>query len=508
VSQSRFLGDFLVRYLPLLPVAGVVLAAAACRSAAPSAAVAPAASPAADDARLHGTASGRHLAALVEAINQHDSAALRRFAIAHYSERALAETGGMARLLERWLEVGSSVGPIEIDSVIATTETRTDAWARGTISKAWLSFRLFADTSEPRLVVRIGLGRGLRPEYADARNPVLAPAALAGHLERYLDRLAEADLFSGVVLVVRNGRPLIARTYGFADRERGRPMRLDTPFDIASTGKLFTAVAIGQLAERGALRLDDTLGQYVPGMPDAIGRRVTIRHLLEHSSGLGDLGPGLDSAMRRATGVDQMVTLLAADTTLAFPPGSDFRYSNRGYVLLGAVVERAGGRPYAEYVRREIFDRAGMTRTALLQASALPPDRAHRYTRYPTLRSPWTPGPRVEFDPGLDLTPGPHGGAYSAAQDLVRFAAALTGARLLREETLRRFTEPDRVTSRTLGFQVGGAAAGAHFGHGGGAPGMNSLLRVYPRLGHVVVVLSNFDSGANLAGGYISELLP
>ena len=452
------------------------------------------------------TASGRHLAALVEAINTRDSSAILRFGREHYSAGALAGSGGEARLLERWLEIGTNYGPLELDSVLATTDAETTAWARGTISKAWLSFRLFADSAAPHRVIRIGLGRGLRPPYADVRVPVLTGASLVSHIEEYLKRLADADLFSGVVLIIRNGRPVLERTHGFADQARRTDFRMDTPFDIASTAKLFTAVAIGQLAERGALRLTDSIGKYIPELPPALGHRITIAQLLEHSSGLGELGPRLDSAMQRAVRVADMVALLQ-DTTLAFPPGSSVLYSNRGYVLLGAVVERAGGGPYADYLRREIFTPAGMTRTGLLQAAELPGDRARRYTRYPTLRSAWRPGPRVEFAPELDLAPGPHGGASSTAEDLVRFARALTDGRLLSRAMLKQMTEPQSGTGRSLGFQIGGEGVSAYFGHGGGAPGMNSMLRVFPGLGYTVVVLSNYDSGANLAGAYITEVL-
>lgn len=452
------------------------------------------------------TASGTHLAALLETINTRDSSAILRFGRERYSASALAESGGEARLLERWLEIGTNYGPLELDSVIATTDAETTAWARGTVSRAWLMFRLFTDSAEPHRVIRIGLGRGLRPPYADARIPVLTGSSLVGHIEDYLKRLTGADLFSGVVLIVRNGRPGLERTYGFADQARRIALRLDTPFDIASIGKLFTAVAIGQLAERGALRLTDTIGKYIPELPPALGRRITIAQLLEHSSGLGELGPRLDSAMQRAVRVAEMVALLH-DTTLAFLPGAEVQYSNRGYVLLGAVVERAGGRAYADYLRQEIFTPAGMTRTGLLQTAELPRDRARRYTRYPTLRSAWRPGPRVEFAPELDLAPGPHGGASSTAVDLVRFAAALTGGRLLSAVMLKQMTEPQSGTGRSLGFQIGGGGAARYFGHGGGTPGMNSMLRIFPGLGYTVVVLSNYDSGANLAGAYITEVL-
>jgi CubicO group peptidase (beta-lactamase class C family) len=107
----------------------------------------------------------------------------------------------------------------------------------------------------------------------------------------------------------------------------------------------------------------------------------------------------------------------------------------------------------------------------------------------------------------MDLAPGPHGGVYSTAEDLARFSTALTTGRLLRGEILRQLTEPQDGSGRALGFMVGGAGAGTYFGHSGGTPGMNSMLRVFPRLGYTVVVLSNYDTGANLAGAHVTEVL-
>lgn len=456
--------------------------------------------------QLTTTPSGQHVLALIEAVNSRDSATILRFGSEHYDPRALAESGGEERLLNRWLELGYGVGRVALDSVAAISPLETTVWLRGTVSRAWVIVRSFADSAPPHRLIRVGLGRGLRPPWADAGDSGVGVAELPARIAAYLDAMVAADLFSGAVVIAHQGQPIFARAYGAADRAVGRPFRLDTPLDVASVGKLFTTVAVAQLFEQGILSLDDTLARWVPELPAAIGRRVTVRHLLEHSSGLGELGPKLDSAMRRARTTSEMVRLLT-DTALAFAPGTDVQYSNRGYVVLGMVVERASGRPYGEYVHDAVFKRAGMIRTAVPVPERLPDDRARRYSRYLTLRSPFTPGPRIEFDPLNDLAPGPHGGVYSTAEDLLRFARALGNGTLLRAETLERLTTA-RPAGFGTGFEAGGEGRAVFYGHQGGAPGANTFFRVFPQKGYVVIVLSNTDNGASLAGPYISGLLP
>ena len=450
------------------------------------------------------TMSGRRLLALVDAINAGDSTSILTFGQDHYSASALAETGGRARLLSRWLEVRETVGPLVIDTILPSSSTITTAWVRGSRSRAWLNLRVTVDSVPPHRILGIGLGRGLRPAHALSRTAKLPASQLAGAISTYLGELERADLFSGVVAVTGPQGMVFAKAYGVADRGTGRRMTLNTPFDIASIGKTFTAVAVGRLLEDGKLSLDDPLDRFLPELPASL-RRITVGQLLEHSSGLGELGSGLDSALRRAQNVSEMLRLVTKDSSLAFAPGSSFQYSNRGYILLGAFIERASGMSYREFVSTTVFRAAGMATTTLDPSP--PRERAHRYTHFATLRSPYRPGARVDFDPADDLAPGPHGGAYSTANDLAAFVRGLLNGTLLTTSTLRLLTasRPDYPWSK--GFMVGGADRAFHFGHGGGTPGMNSVLRAYPGLGYTIVVLSNYDSGANIAAAYISELI-
>jgi len=442
----------------------------------------------------------RHLTELIEAINTGDTAAIRRYTAAHYDEAYLREERAVERAQLRWLEIHHLYGPLAIDTLDVATATEANAWVRGTVTRSWLRFLITADSAAPHRMTRTRLGRGLTPPHAALRHPPLDDAGLARHLEAYLGRMAREGYFSGTVLVSRHGRPVFQRAYGLADRERGARNRLETRFDLASVGKLFTAVAVAQLVEEGRLSFGDSIGRFLPELAPAVGR-ISVAQLLEHSSGLGELGPALDAAMARTRTVGEMLALLR-DTAPEFPPGSRFQYSNRGYIVLGAVVERASGMDYFDFVRRRVFAPAGMRATGCFAEEDAVPDRAARYTVYPTLRSPFTPGPRARSTARLDVRGGPAGGAYSTVGDLARFAAALQSGRLLRRETLARMLEGRPNHPYGYGFEVGRS-----WGHAGAAPGATANLRVYPGSGYTVAVLSNYDAAANLVGACIRELI-
>ena len=487
------------RFVGLLIVGACVLHAACTPVAGPSG-PAPATARTAPESR-----AGHHLRALVDAINTGDSAAIARFTEEHYDDEYLLEYGAVARAQQRWLEIHHLYGPLQLDTLALATDTEADAWVRGSVTGAWLRFLISADSLPPHRMTRVRMGRGLTPAHAGTRHPPLDDAGLARHLEAHLGRMAREGYFSGTVLVARHGRPLFQRAYGFADRGGQSRNRLETRFDLASVGKLFTAVAIAQLAEAGKLSFGDTIARFLPELPRSLSGRITVAHLLEHSSGLGELGPSLDAAMARTRTVGEMLALLR-DTAPEFAPGSRFQYSNRGYIVLGAIVERASGMDYFEYLRRHVFEPAGMRETGFFAEDDAVAGRAVRYTFYPTLRSPFVAGPRVESTARLDFRGGPAGGAYSTVGDLARFTAALESGRLLRRETFARMLERRPDHPYGYGFEADGPPVRS-WGHAGAAPGATANLRVYPQAGYTVAVLSNYDVAANQVGAYIRELI-
>ncbi len=446
-----------------------------------------------------GYAAERALRDLITAINSGDSGQIASFAAARYDSVYLSRSGGAPRAVRRWLEIHETYGPLSIDSIVTNQAARADAWIVGTISRAWLDYRVGLDSITHR-ISRVGLGRGVRPDHRRARHARIADVQLSVHLEQHLRSLASADLFSGTVLVARDTIMVYQGAFGFADGAGRVRNRIDTRFDLASVGKLFTAVAIAQLAEAGKLSFGDTIARFQLDLPQAITRRITVEQLLNHTSGLGEIGPALDSAMRMTRSVPEMIELLT-DTSLSFAPGSSTQYSNRGYLILGAVIEAVSGRDYFSYVEDHIFTPAGMSQTAFFADEAPVTNRAERLSRFPTLRSAYVPGPRRPTPARLDVRGGPAGGVYSTVGDLFSFVRGLEQGRLLSPAMRGRLTTSTSDIRPGYGFDL---IDGGGYGHRGAAPGATASLFFF-RSGHTVAVLSNYDSAAQLVGEYVRE---
>jgi CubicO group peptidase (beta-lactamase class C family) len=180
-----------------------------------------------------------------------------------------------------------------------------------------------------------------------------------------LAALLAALHLSGVVLVGRAGTPVFEHAYGLANRTTKAPNRLDTQFNVASLGKMFTGVAVAQLVQQGKMQFGDPVGRYLPGLPARIGKRVTVGQLLDHTSGLGDYfgDPGYDALRPRLKRLADYLPLIEQEQ-LAFRPGARFGYSNSGFILAGLVVEQVSGERFDVYLRRHVWRPAGMTRTS------------------------------------------------------------------------------------------------------------------------------------------------
>ena len=332
------------------------------------------------------------------------------------------------------------------------------------------------------------------PEASSAIDLVLhrlsetdAVAALAAQA----DELTAADEFSGAFLVARDGKVLIQEARGLADREAHTPNTVDTKFRLGSMNKMFTAIAALQLAEAGKLDLGDPVGKHLPDYPNRdVASTVTIRHLLSHTGGTGDFfGPQFDEH-RLALREHADYVALFGSRAPAFEPGARFEYSNYGFVLLGAIIEAASGMSYYDYVRANVFGPAGMTATDSLPESELVADRSVGY-----LRS----SPEGQWRPNTDTLPWrgtAAGGGYSTVGDMLRFGEALRTGTLVSETSLAEATSPQSDQPYGFGLDIRGEGSLRSFGHGGGAPGMNGELRIFPELGYVVVALSNLDPPA------------
>jgi CubicO group peptidase (beta-lactamase class C family) len=300
-----------------------------------------------------------------------------------------------------------------------------------------------------------------------------------------MERAANDLHFNGVAYAARQG-DVSEEVFGTSDRNGRIPVQPSTRFNIGSAGKMFTAVAIGQLVDRGEVRLDAPIGTYLQPLRREIAR-ITVRQLLAHTSGLGDyLKPENHEAIERARTATALLALAIADAP-AFTPGSRFSYSNSGYVVLGAIIEQVSKKTFAEYLRQKIFAPAGMSDTALETAGSADP--MTQMSPAGSLEKPVLSPLRLAFA-------SPAGGEVSTASDMGRFLDGLQDERFVTAATRAKLFAAQQPRQRDahygLGFKVT-VGPPLMVGHGGGAPGINAEIALFPESGWEVVTLSDRD---------------
>jgi len=308
-----------------------------------------------------------------------------------------------------------------------------------------------------------------------------------------------AGRFNGAVLVARGERVLLREARGLADEAARTPNRPDVRFCIGSMGKMFTAVAVMRMVETGVVSLDTPIRACLPDYPNAaVADRVTVRHLLTHTGGTGDIfGPGYDGRAGASAEPADLVAMYGGRDPL-FEPGSRWGYSNYGFVLLGRILERVGGRPYAALVKAAVFEPAAMTTTSLSADHA------------GTTAAAYTGARATGLKPLGSYVGLPAGGAYSTVDDLHAFVVALRAGKLVRSETLRAMTQPLVVAGSAhwgLGFPIRERNGLRYYGHGGAAPGINGDLAVFPDFTTITLCNRGHPAAACLAD-FIGARLP
>ncbi|NBE97275.1 beta-lactamase family protein [Nonomuraea sp. KC401] len=325
---------------------------------------------------------------------------------------------------------------------------------------------------------------------------------------KYLKELAAAGEFSGAVLVAKDGRTVLKKGYGMADSARKEANTPETRFSIGSMNKMITGVAIAQLVQKGKLSFQDKIGKYVKGFPREIADKVTLHHLLTHTSGVPEV-PLKDGKLPAFT-IDALMKEIVKQP-LKFEPGAKMEYSSAGFTILGAIVERAGKQDYADYVRKHILKPARMHDTAFrAYTPSKVPHMAHPYALFDA-NGKWVgvpqpgggPLPEGELrdvgDEPSAATPG--GGAISTVGDMLKFSQALLGHKLLNAKLTETILEGKVPFGRPggsggmygYGFSDQKANGVRMVGHNGGTKGYWCQLDMYPTKGYTVVILTNQD---------------
>lgn len=331
----------------------------------------------------------------------------------------------------------------------------------------------------------------------DTSLSFVVTALLAGTFAHAQDKICEIDkIFSWVtpgspgcvVAASQHGKIIVNRAYGLADLERNVPLTKDSIFDAASIRKQFVGAAILLLVEEGRLSLADDVRKFIPELPD-YGHKISLDHLLTHTSGLRDWIP----LRNWANGSNDAMTMILRQRGLNFAPGEEWSYSNSGYVLLTETVTRTSGMPFAEFARKRLFEPLGMKSTTYVDdMRVVVKNRALAYEKQ---------GDRWRMDMLLDNDRGGGGALFSTAADLVLWSDALTNAGLGKFVS-EKLQEPatlsnGRKLSYARGLMLTTNYGGRVLWHGGGAAGYRSILSHYPEHGLSIAVLCNAGESAN-----------
>jgi CubicO group peptidase (beta-lactamase class C family) len=417
---------------------------------------------------LPDTPAGKSLGEFIRAFNTGDLEALKRF----HKER-----GGDEEIARKDMEFYQESGGLRIHSVTRSGRFEIEVLAQMKKGDRWVSFAIGVEPEAPYGIAEIrirptqapGARSGERGASTEPGKEKLSEAEMIERLNAMIDKSVADDSFSGVVMVAKDDKPIFQRAVGLASKSYNVANRIDTKFNLGSINKFFTSVAIFQLIEQGKLSLDDFIGKHLPDYPNKeAAEQVTISHLLNMRSGIGDFfGPKFDAAPKnRIRGTKDYLPLFA-DQPLKFEPGAGRAYSNGGYIVLGAIIEKVTGQSYYDYVRERIFKPAGMESTDSYEVDVVTPNLATGYTRN-------SGGVRVSNVYTIPARGSSAGGGYSTAEDLLKFAVALKNNRLLSADQTKRILQ-------------GGV------GVAGGAPGINAALEMDSRGGYTIIALSNYD---------------
>jgi CubicO group peptidase (beta-lactamase class C family) len=319
------------------------------------------------------------------------------------------------------------------------------------------------------------------------------PDSAATRIHDFMSRAASYGQFDGATLVVDQGRTVYEGAFGLANMELGVPNTTTTRFEIASMTKSMTAIAIMQLVQEGRVRLDGSASDYLPFYPRETGARISVRQLLDHTSGIRqDIGFGDDPSpgaeVVAAINADMLsndsLVALIARRPLRFEPGTSYGYSSDAYAVLGAIVEHVTGTPFWQALQERVLDRAGMAETGVSLLRPVVPGRAAGYAQ--TFDG-------FENAPHIGVTPA--GGLYSTLRDLRRFDEALYGDALVDEESKSLlFGLRSAVTAygwKTSEDTLPGGSKRLVLRITGGLPGFQALMVRVPDERRTIILLSN-----------------
>lgn len=445
---------------------------------------------------LPGSSTGKALEALLTLIDRGEEADIRQFVETKFAPSFLSQFP-IKQHIEIFLQLHEELPGLDVGGVQKTGPQSAQAILKSTQNNKQFKLVIEIEPEAPHRYVSIGF----EPQEAEKEVSHSTPK----ELDRYLIEQTADGVFSGVVLIAKNGKPVFEKAYGWANKKYKVPNKIDTKFNIGSLNKFFTGVAVLQLVEKGTMNLDDPLSKHLSGFPQDIADKITIRYLLQHKAGWGaywenDYYLAHWSELRTLDDYKHFIKDIPVD----FEPGTRQQYSNTGYEVLGMVIEKVTGKSYFDYVRENIYKPAGMSGTDAYEKNGQVENLAIGYTNdaHPGEK----PGEGFQRENSL-LPPAKGtaaGGGYSTAGDLLKFINAFRNFKLLSPKYTAMLNQDFEDVENAPGRLRGG------IGVAGGGPGINAVLEIEYGPGDIVIVLSNYDppTASKLGRQIMKTLVP
>ena len=449
---------------------------------------------------------GKRIDSIIGTVNSGDADRVRRF----IEEECTEEFRNFAPMAEHvgvFLEVYRTTGGVDFYGVRTYEPPRpgqTVVIVKDRMLGSWRGIIVILDQAPEGRVSRLQFSPARSPSDLPPEDP-LTESQFIGEVRKAVETLCDKNVFSGAILLAKGDEVVFTHVCGEASKQYHVPNNLETKFNLGSMNKMFTATAVAQLVEKGKLSYDDKISRYVDEtwLPRTITDKITVQHLLTHTSGLGSYfnETYVKSSRELFRDVDDFKPLVQGDT-LAFEPGARYEYSNTGMLLLGVVIESVTGGSYFDYIRKNVYQPAGMANSDSFEMDFPVENLAMGYSPAPESQYGWRSNIFQHVIKG-----GPAGGGFSTVGDLHRFARALEKGGLVSKESLERMWADHSGAGYGYGFGVETGSNGKVVGHSGGFDGISGNLDIYVDRGYIVSVLSNYSEGAIAISNRVGELL-
>jgi CubicO group peptidase (beta-lactamase class C family) len=321
----------------------------------------------------------------------------------------------------------------------------------------------------------------------------------SSEMDRVMDHFTKLEFFSGIVLVAQEGNVLYAKAFGEANKDFHIPNTLHTRFELGSISKLFTGIAVMQLVEKGRIGLDDPVQKHLPDFP--FGDKITILHLLTHTSGLPDWTSNrrFRSIWNQVKTIDQMKSLVFDQKLKHESPGEKFIYNSSGFILMGAILERVHRKSFAAVIKDTILDPLGMKETTIANPENVVENRATGYAKSST--------GRFSTNVYWLLPYVASAGIQSTAGDMLKLDQALYGDKLLSQETQEKMYKSYIDKNWGILWRLGEAYGNRIAWHGGETMGVSAMFRRYLEDKYTLIILSNYHRAGRPLTRVVEPLL-